>query len=368
LEPTTTLKRTPFHAFHKALGAKLVDFAGYEMPLRYTGDVREHQAVRQGAGLFDISHMGEFRVTGEGAAAFLDRALTNDISGMAIGQATYTTMCRENGGIVDDLYVYRSPQHFMLVVNASNIAKDFAWLKEQCPADALLTDLSEETALLAVQGPKAPEVLRGHVPAEALEMASNRFIEGPLYGVPAVIARTGYTGEDGFELYFAGADATKVWEGLQASGAKVGLEPIGLGARDSLRLEMAYMLYGNDIDDSTNPLEAGLGWTVKLDKPEFMGKHALVEQKSQGLARKLVGLAADGRRVPRHDMVVETQGRAIGRVTSGGFGPSVEIPIAMAYVEAPLAALGTPLEVTAGTTRIPARVVKRPFYQHGSRK
>jgi len=159
-----------------------------------------------------------------------------------------------------------------------------------------------------------------------------------------------------------------VWEGLQASGAKVGLEPIGLGARDSLRLEMAYMLYGNDIDDSTNPLEAGLGWTVKLDKPEFMGKHALVEQKSQGLARKLVGLAADGRRVPRHDMVVETQGRAIGRVTSGGFGPSVEIPIAMAYVEAPLAALGTPLEVTAGTTRIPARVVKRPFYQHGSRK
>ena len=368
MEPTTTLKRTPFHAFHKALGAKLVDFAGYEMPLRYTGDVREHQAVRQGAGLFDISHMGEFRVTGAGAAAFLDRALTNDISGMTIGQATYTTMCREGGGIIDDLYVYRSPQHFMLVVNASNISKDFAWLMEQCPAGVELRDLSEETALLAVQGPKAVEVLRGHVPAEALEMPSNRFVEGPLYGAPAVIARTGYTGEDGFELYFASTDATKVWEGLQSSGAQVGLEPIGLGARDSLRLEMAYMLYGNDIDDSTNPLEAGLGWTVKLDKPDFVGKSALLEQKSKGLTRKLVGLTAEGRRVPRHDMAVEANGKPVGRVTSGGFSPSLEVPIAMAYVEAPLAAIGTALEVAAGSTRIPTRVVKRPFYQHGSRK
>lgn len=368
MDPTTTLKRTPFHAFHKALGAKLVDFAGYEMPLRYTGDVREHQAVRKAAGLFDISHMGEFRVTGDGAATFLDRALTNDIGGMSVGQASYTTMCRPNAGIVDDLYVYRSPNHFMLVVNASNIAKDFSWLKEQCPAGVELRDLSDETALLAVQGPKAAEMLSGHVPEAALEMPSNRFLEGPLYGVPAVIARTGYTGEDGFELYFSAADGARVWEGLMASGRAVGLEAIGLGARDSLRLEMAYMLYGNDIDDTTSPLEAGLGWTVKLGKPDFVGRDVIVQQKAQGLARKLVGLEAEGRRVPRHDMSVEAGGRMVGRVTSGGFSPSLERPIAMAYVEAPLAKLGASVEVVAGATRIPARVVKRPFYEHGSRK
>jgi aminomethyltransferase len=368
LDPTTTLKRTPFHAFHKALGAKLVDFAGYEMPLRYTGDVREHQAVRRGVGLFDISHMGEFQVTGSGAAAFLDQALTNDIGGMTVGQATYTAMCRPNGGIVDDLYVYRSPDHFMLVVNASNIAKDFAWLKEQCPAGVELRDQSDETALLAVQGPKAPEVLRGHVPEAALEMSSNRFVEGPLFGVPAVIARTGYTGEDGFELYFSAGDAAKVWQGLFDAGQAAGLEPIGLGARDTLRLEMAYMLYGNDIDDSTSPLEAGLQWTVKLAKGDFMGCETLRAQKAQGTERKLVGLEAEGRRVARHDMAIESGGRAMGRVTSGAFSPSLERAIAMGYVETPLAKLGTSLEVVAGATRIPVRVVKRPFYEHGSRK
>ena len=368
MDPTTTLKRTPFHAFHKALGAKLVDFAGYEMPLRYTGDVREHQAVRRGAGLFDISHMGEFRVSGEKAAAFLDRSLTNDIGGMAVGQATYTAMCRPDGGIVDDLYVYRSPNHFMLVVNASNIAKDFAWLKGQCPAGVELRDLSDETALLAVQGPKAPDVLRSHMPEAALEMSSNRFVEGPLFGAPAIVARTGYTGEAGFELYFSAADAARVWEGLMEAGRAAGLEPIGLGARDTLRLEMAYMLYGNDIDDTTSPLEAGLQWTVKLAKGEFVGQETLRAQKAQGLKRKLVGLEPAGRRVPRHDCVIEVDGRAVGRVTSGAFSPSLERPIAMGYVETPLSALGTLLEVVAGTTRIPVRVVKRPFYEHGSRK
>jgi aminomethyltransferase len=368
LDPTTTLKRTPFHAFHKALGAKLVDFAGYEMPLRYTGDVREHQAVRKGVGLFDISHMGEFRVVGAGAAAFLDGVLTNDIGKMTPGQATYTTMCRPSGGIVDDLYVYRSPDHFMLVVNASNIAKDFAWLEEHCPKGVELRDLSDVTALLAVQGPRAPEVLRGNVPAAALEIPSNQFVEGPLFGVPAIVARTGYTGEDGFELYFSTNDAVQVWEGLMRAGAACGLEPLGLGARDSLRLEMAYMLYGNDIDDSTNPLEAGLGWTVKLGKGDFLGRDTLVEQKQKGLARKLVGLEAEGRRVPRHDMIIEAGGRPVGRVTSGGFSPSLERPIAMAYVETEHSALGTTVEVVTGSTRIPSRVVKRPFYEHGSRK
>jgi aminomethyltransferase len=368
LEPVSTLKRTPFHAFHKAAGAKLVDFAGFEMPLRYTGDVHEHQRVRQGVGLFDISHMGEFYVRGAEASRFLDGVLTNDVGRMSEGQAMYSVMCRPDGGIVDDLYVYRSADHFMLVVNASNIAKDFAWLKERCPNSVELTDRSDQTALLAVQGPRAAEALRGRVTDEALAMDSNRFLEGPLFGVPAVIARTGYTGEDGFELYFSGADAATVWTGLMDAGRPLGIEPVGLGARDTLRLEMAYMLYGNDIDDSTSPLEAGLGWTVKLAKGDFMGHDALSRQKDQGVARKLVGLEAEGRRVPRRGMAVEAGGRTVGRVTSGAFSPSLERAIAMAYVETDASALGTALDAVSGTSRIGTRVVRRPFYTRGSRR
>ena len=368
MEPVGTLKRTPFHAFHKAAGAKLVDFAGFEMPLRYTGDVHEHQLVRKGLGLFDISHMGEFLVRGPEAVPFLDDALTNDVGKMTVGQAMYSVMCRPDGGIVDDLYVYRSVDHFMLVVNASNIAKDFAWLKGRCPSSVELTDRSDETALLAVQGPRAAEALRGHVPDEALVMASNRFVEGPLFGVPAVIARTGYTGEDGFELYFKGGDATAVWMGVMEAGRPMGIEPVGLGARDTLRLEMAYMLYGNDIDDTTSPLEAGLGWTVKLGKPDFAGREVLARQKDQGVGRKLVGLEAEGRRVPRHGMSVESAGRTVGRVTSGTFSPSLERAIAMAYVETEVSSLGTALEVVGGTSRMGTRVVTRPFYTRGSRR
>jgi glycine cleavage system T protein (aminomethyltransferase) len=366
--PVSTLKHTPFHAFHKAAGAKLVDFAGFEMPLRYTGDVREHQCVRTGVGLFDISHMGEFEVRGGGAARFLDAALANDVAGMTVGQAMYSVMCRPDGGIVDDLYVYRSTDHFMLVVNASNTPKDFAWLKALCPPGVDLSDVSEETALLAIQGPKAAEVLKGHVPDEALAIPSNRFVEGRLFGVPAVIARTGYTGEDGFELYMKGADAATVWAGAMGAGQPLGIEPVGLGARDTLRLEMAYMLYGNDIDETTSPLEAGLGWTVKLGKAEFSGRGMLVKQKEQGLTRKLVGLEAEGRRVPRHGMTVESGGRAVGRITSGTFSPSLERAIAMAYVESGVSALGTALEVVTGPSRIVTHVVKRPFYTRGSRR
>jgi glycine cleavage system T protein (aminomethyltransferase) len=366
--PSAVLKRTPFHARHQAAGAKLVEFAGFEMPLRYTGDVREHACVRTRAGLFDISHMGEFLVRGPEAVAFLDRAVTNDVAALVPGQALYTPMCRPDGGIVDDVLVYRSEDHLMLVVNASNIAKDFAWLKEQSTAGVELVDRSDDTSLLAVQGPRAAEVLAGRVPDAALELGYYRFLYGSLFGVDVVISRTGYTGEDGFELYFAPRHAEQVWDGLMAAGAGVGLEPVGLGARDTLRLEMAYMLYGNDIDDSTTPLESGLGWTVKLDKSDFVGKVALVKQKAQGLLRRLVGIEAEGRRVPRHGMVVESQGRPVGQVTSGAFSPSLERAIALAYVERGLATIGTALEVVTGTTRIGARVVKRPFYTRGSHR
>lgn len=368
MQPTASLKRTPFHSFHKQAGAKLVDFAGYEMPLRYTGDVREHLCVRTAAGLFDVSHMGEFRVSGSGAQGFIDRMITNDAAALEVGQALYSPLCRPDGGIVDDLLVYRCPDHFMLVVNASNISKDFAWLKEHCPADVDMRDESEETALLAIQGPRAAEVLRGHVPDEVLGLGYYRFAMGPLFGVDALLSRTGYTGEDGFELYFDVKHAAQVWEGLTTAGAAVGLEPVGLGARDTLRLEMAYMLYGNDIDDSTSPLEAGLGWTVKLAKRDFVGRDVLVAQKEKGLTRRLVGLEAEGRRVPRHAMVIEHGGRPVGRVTSGAFCPSLERAIAMGYVESALASVGSKLEVAAGSSRIPVSVVKRPFHTRGSHR
>lgn len=362
----TKPRNTPFTEFHRAAGAKLVDFAGFEMPVRYTGDVREHLAVRNGVGLFDITHMGEFEVRGAGALAFLNRCVTNDVAALAVGQALYSPMCRPDGGIVDDLLVYRYADHYMVVVNASNMAKDFAWLESQKSGDVSLVDRSATTALLAVQGPKAADVLRGHVPAAALELGFYRFTTGELFGVPATISRTGYTGEDGFELYFATEHGERVWNVLMEAGRPHGLELIGLGARDTLRLEMAYMLYGNDIDDTTTPLEAGLGWTVKLAKAEFNGKDVLVKQKAEGLRRRLVGFELDGRRVPRHGMKIVADGREVGVVTSGTFSPSLNKPIGMGYVEASLAPLGTNIEIDTGGTRLPARVTARPFWKNGS--
>jgi len=368
LEPSTALKRTPFHEFHRAAGAKLVDFAGFEMPVRYTGDVREHQAVRNAVGLFDISHMGEFEVRGAESAAWLDHMVTNHVGALAVGQALYSPMCRPDAGIVDDLLVYRYAGHHMVVVNAANLAKDFAWLAEHKPAGVTLTDRSDDTALLAVQGPKAADVLRGHIPPAALELGYYRFTTGELFGIPGTISRTGYTGEDGFELYFEPKHAATVWNGLVAAGKPHGLELIGLGARDTLRLEMGYMLYGNDIDDATTPLEAGLGWTVKLAKGEFHGRDVLQRQKAEGVKRKLVGFQLDGRRAPRHAMSISSAGRAVGAVTSGTHSPSLERPLGMGYVETTLAANGTALEIEAGSTKLAARVTARPFYTRGSHR
>ena len=368
MQPTQTAKRTPFYDFHRGAGAKLVEFAGFEMPLRYTGDQREHQCVRERAGLFDISHMGEFRVEGALSGEFLNRMVTNDVAALEVGQALYSPMCRPDGGIVDDLLIYRLKDRWMVVVNASTTPKDFAWLEQHVPAGVTLTDESERTALLAVQGPRAADVLRGQVPGAVLELGYYRFAEASAFGVPALISRTGYTGEDGFELYFDPAHAAAVWQGLIAAGGPVGLELVGLGARDTLRLEVGYMLYGNDIDDTTSPLEAGLGWTVKLGKRDFIGRDVFMKQHEQGLARKLVGFDLEGRRVPRHDMAIASEGRVVGRVTSGTFSPTLQRPIGLGYVESKLAARGTPLQIRAGETELPAKVVARPFYTHGTRK
>jgi aminomethyltransferase len=368
LDTRTASRRTPFHALHEAAGAKLIEFAGFSMPVRYSGDVREHLAVRQRAGLFDVSHMGEFVVSGSGALDFLNRMITNDLETIAPGQAIYSPMCLPSGGIVDDLLIYREADWFMVVVNAANLQKDFDWLRQHCPSGVSLADVSDETALLAIQGPATPGILSGNVPEAALEVGSYRFVRGSLFGVDALIARTGYTGEDGFELYFHPRHAETVWNGLLRAGQSAGLEPVGLGARDTLRLEMAYMLYGNDIDETTAPLEAGIGWTVKLAKPDFIGREALVELKQQGLQRRLVGFELDGRRVARHGMSVESGGRTVGVVSSGTFSPSLERPIGLAYVETALAKVGNPLEILAGPSRLPARVVKTPFWTQGSRK
>ena len=369
MHSTTTPRRTPFYEFHVAAGGRLIDFAGFEMPVRYRGDVREHQCVRTAAGLFDISHMGEFEVSGPDAAPYLDSMVTNDVGALEVGQALYSPACRPDGGIVDDLLVYRLPDRYMLVVNASNIAKDFAWFEEHVPRGVTLLDRSDETALLAVQGPRAAEIVRGHVPDAALDLGYYRFMIGRIFGAEGVISRTGYTGEDGFELYFHPRHAAEVWEGLLAAGAPLGLEPVGLGARDTLRLEMGYMLYGNDITDDTTPLEAGLGWTVKLGKAsKFLGQDVLFRQKSEGLARRLVGFSLDGRRVPRHDMAIECGGVGAGRVTSGTYSPSLERPIGMGYVTAAIAKNGTALEILAGGTRLAANVVARPFYTRGTHR
>ena len=364
----TTLT-TPFLECHKRAGAKLVEFAGFLLPISYEGILAEHRAVRTGAGVFDVSHMGEFEVRGPDAGRFVDALVTNRVANVEVGQAVYTPMCLPDGGIVDDLLAYRFEDRIMLVVNAANIEGDWAWVQERAQGfDVRLENVSDRIAQLAVQGPRAAEIFDGHVPSAALDLGYYRFTGATIWGVPMVFSRTGYTGEDGFELYFDAAEGERVWDELFKAGAKVGLKPIGLGARDTLRLEMAYCLYGNDIDRTTNPLEAGLGWTVKLDKDDFCGKAALEQAKAEGLKRRLVGLEIASPRVARHGWEVAQDGAAVGEVTSGTSSPSLGRSIALAYVPATGAKNGTAATVRSGTTELPARVVPRPFYTEASHR
>ena len=365
----TTLT-TPFLEQHRKAGAKLVEFAGFLMPVSYAGILQEHRAVRQRAGVFDVSHMGEFEVRGPQAGAYVDHLVTNKVADVEVGQAVYTPMCLPDGGIVDDLLAYRFEDRYMLVVNAANIESDWAWANEVAQGfDVRLENVSDRIAQLAVQGPRAAEIFRGHVPDAALDLGFYRFTGVSLWGTTMVFSRTGYTGEDGFELYFDAADADRVWDALFEAGKDVGLEPIGLGARDTLRLEMAYCLYGNDIDRTTHPLEAGLGWTVKMDKPDFSGRAALAAAKAAGLSRRLVGLEVDSPRVARHGWdVLDEGGTVVGTVTSGTASPTLGRNIALAYVPAAGAANGTAWSLRSGTSTLPARVVPRPFYTEASHR
>lgn len=361
-----TLKETPLVDVHKTSGAKLVDFAGWYMPVRYNSTITEHLAVRNSVGIFDVSHMGEFVVSGDHAKDFVQYVVANDVEKLtAPNCALYTQFLNERGGTVDDLLVYRRETDYLLVVNASNIDKDWQWLNQHISAfpGVKLKDESPETALIAVQGPKAVDVLKSMVGAQIAKLPSFHLCNETTGGIKIAIARTGYTGEDGFEIFARAEDAAKVWELIMKAGQPYGIAPIGLGARDTLRLEACLPLYGHELDDSTSPLEAGYGWTVKLDKGDFIGRAALLKQKTEGLPKQLVGLVTEGQALPRQGYPVKLADKQIGVVTSGSQGIFVSHPIALAYVPPELAKIGQELAVEIRSVNVPARVVPVPFYK-----
>ncbi|HSJ10998.1 MAG TPA: glycine cleavage system aminomethyltransferase GcvT [Longimicrobiales bacterium] len=365
---STVLKRTPLFEEHQKLGGKIVPFAGYEMPVQYpAGIIAEHNAVRRAAGLFDVSHMGELEIRGGDALGFIQYVTTNDASKLEVGQAQYSAFCREDGGIIDDCIVYRLPDYYMIVVNASNVDKDRDWIAQYADRfGTQVVDVSDDTGLVALQGPKAQQILERLTDADLDSVSYYHFTEGTVDGVPAIISRTGYTGEDGFELYLPADRTAQVWRRLLDAGSDDGLVPAGLGARDSLRLEMGYALYGNDIDDRRTPLEAGLGWITKLDKGDFLGRDAIVAQKEAGVAEKLVGFICQERGFPRHGYAVHVNGEPAGEVTSGIVSPMLQQGVGMAYVPAAAAKPGTRIDIMVRDKAIPAEVARAPFYREGS--
>jgi len=363
-EPAGPLKRTPLFDAHRQLGAKMVPFGGWEMPVQYAGIMEEHRAVRSKAGLFDVSHMGELEIRGPGALEAVQRITTNDASRLRAGQVQYSALTTPEGTFIDDITVYKfSDDCYCLTVNASNIEKDFAWVRDHIPPTNSLKNASDEIALLALQGPKAQEVLQKLTSVELSKIRYYWFVEGEVLGVACCISRTGYTGEDGFEIYAQARHAASLWNGLLEAGAPAGLQPCGLGARDTLRLEAKMALYGNDIDERHTVLEADLGWIVKLDKGEFVGREALARQKADGLRRKLVGFEMVGRGIGRSHYPIVKDGQVIGEVTSGGPAPWLAKNIGLGYVTAAHAAVGTEFEVEIRNTPVPAKVVPTPFYK-----
>jgi aminomethyltransferase len=360
------VRRTPLYAAHVRRGARIVEFAGWQMPVYYTGILEEHRAVRERAGLFDVSHMGEVEVRGPRARQACQRLVTNDVAKLVPGAAQYGVLCTPSGGIVDDvIYTCLAEERFLFCVNASNAEKDFAWMRDQT-SDAEVADRSAEFAQLALQGPRAEAILQPLTPWPLASLRSFGAVEGDVAGARALISRTGYTGEDGFEIYLAPGDAERVWEALLAKGAAEGLMPVGLGARDTLRLEKALMLYGNDIDEQTTPLEAGLGWVVKLDKGDFVGRDALVAQRAAGVRRRIVGLRMEDGAPPRHGYRVLRGGQPVGVVTSGTKSPTLGYGIALAMVERDACEVGTRLEVEIRSRQHPAQVVPLPFVRKKS--
>ncbi|MFO0600483.1 MAG: glycine cleavage system aminomethyltransferase GcvT [Myxococcaceae bacterium] len=356
-------RQTPLNAAHRKLGGRMVDFAGWDMPVQYTGLIQEHELVRTGVGLFDVSHMGEIEFKGPGALEEANRLITNDLAKATDGQAVYAGLLNEKGTFVDDVVAYRfSPEHIFICVNASNADKDFAWMSQNAKK-VKPVNRSNDFAQIAVQGPKAFGLVQKLCGKPLDGVGTYRFTTGEVAGVPCIISRTGYTGEDGFELYCPPDQAEKLWFALLDGGKDVGCAPAGLGARDSLRTEMKYALYGNDIDDQHTPLEAGLGWIVKWDKGDFIGKAALEAQKAAGIPRKLVGFELTEAGIPRAHYPIVKDGQKVGEVTSGTMGPSVKKAIGIGYVPTGLSAEGSTFHVEIRGRPVAARVVKTPFHK-----
>ncbi len=360
------LKKTPFHSIHQEAGAKLVDFAGFEMPVQYKGIKAEHTAVRQAAGVFDVSHMGEFFIQGPEALRLIQKIGVNDAAKLIPGKAQYSCMCNHDGGIIDDLIIYMlDEQKYMLVVNASNIDKDFEWISQQNTMGAVLENRSADFGLLAVQGPKAPEILQKLTDVDLSSIGFYSFKKGKLAGIEMLISATGYTGEKGFELYFEhkNADLKGLWDSIMEAGSTAGIEPAGLGARDTLRLEMGYVLYGNDISEQRHPLQARLGWITKLDKGDFIGRERLTQIKEKGWERQLVGFVMDDQRsIPRQGYeILNENGESIGEVTSGTMSITLGKGIGMGYVDKAYAADSTTLNIAIRNKPAGAVVTKPPF-------
>jgi aminomethyltransferase len=364
-----SLKRTPLYELHRSAGAKFVDFGGWEMPVQYSSILEEHKTVRASVGLFDVSHMGEIEIKGSRALEVVQRLTTNDASKLEDYQVQYSTLCYPNGGIVDDLTVYRlGREHFFFCVNAANIEKDYAWIVEEGRGHADITDTSAQIAQLALQGRHAQAVLQ---PLCDIPLDTIRYYwaaKGRVEGVEALLSRTGYTGEDGFEIYCPAAQGPTLWKALLEAGAPYGMKPIGLGARDTLRLEMGYPLYGNDITAETSPLQAGLGWIVKLNKGDFIGRDALVQERAEGIQRRLVGLEMLERGVARAHYHILLDGQVVGEMTSGTISPSLNKGIGLGYVRTEHAKAGTPLQIDIRGKPAQARVATTPFYPSRVRK
>jgi len=365
------VKETPLFDKHNELGAKIAAFAGYYMPISYSGIIDEHMAVRNRAGIFDVSHMGEFIVRGKEARQLIQYITTNDVSNLTDGMAQYNCLPNPKGGIVDDLLVYKLDQSmgseneeaFMLVVNASNMAKDFAWINDNNHFDTRVIDISDETALIAVQGPLAQEILQKLTAEDLSSIPFYRFRRGAMAGFQnVIISATGYTGSGGFELYVQKDHAAGLWDAIVEAGNPLGMLPAGLGARDTLRLEKGFCLYGNDINDDTSPLEAGLGWITKLQKGDFIGREAILKLKETGITRRLAAFEMEGRRVPRQDYnVLDLDGNIIGKVTSGTMSPNLGKPIGLAYVKAGMHQAGNGIAIDIRGKAEPAKIVKLPF-------
>ncbi|MDR7434670.1 MAG: glycine cleavage system aminomethyltransferase GcvT [Armatimonadota bacterium] len=358
-------KRTPLYETHCNLGARMVEFAGWAMPLQYTSIVEEHRAVRTNAGLFDVSHMGEVEFTGPSAFETVQRLITNDLGRLRPGRALYTPMCTEEGGIVDDLIVYMVEEaRFLVVVNAATTDGDYAWMKDHALPGTTVVNRSEEISLLALQGPKSLAILQELCDGELSALPRFGFLPScRVAGYPVMVARTGYTGEDGFEIFCRPEDAPVIWGALLEVGWHAGVRPAGLGARDTLRLEAGYLLYGQDMDRTTTPLEAGLGWTVKFEKGEFIGRSALLAQREEGVKRRLVGMVTVERAIPRTGYKILKNGSPVGHVTSGSYAPTLDKNIAMGYVPIGMAEPGTHLAIEIRGRPVPAEVVKLPFYK-----